>query len=210
MSINILVAENNIDMRKQICELLRNERSFKIIAEDADGMSAVQTAKRIKPDMVLMDIAMPELSGMAATHLIKEFSEKIKIVGLTMFMEMSFVKSMFKAGASGYILKDTMVRELPVAVHKVSRNQIYFSNKIETMILSDYLKKMNTEQYNRQQYLSENDMKILQCLARGETWEEITEKTGLNCNTVEIIHQKILQTWIIFIKSLNSQGKNYL
>ena len=204
MAINLLVAENNNDMRKQICELLENERSFKIIAEADDGLSAVQTAKKTKPDMVLMDIAMPELNGMAATHLIKEFNEKIKIVGLTMLMEVSFVKSMFKAGALGYILKDTMVRELPVAVRKVYKNQIYFSNKIETMIFSDYLKKMNKEHYDLQQYLSDSDMKILRRLAQGETWEEIIENTGLNYKTVEIIHQKILQTWIIFIKSFHS------
>ncbi|MEJ2627735.1 MAG: response regulator transcription factor [bacterium] len=201
MSIRILVAEDHDDMRNHIGNLCNNVSDCKIISEVTNGLQAVQMAKKLNPDVVLMDIGMPELNGMAATHLIKEYNTAIKIIGLTMLKEINFVVGMFKAGASGYILKDTLDKELTSAVRLVNQDKIYMSKTIEKNILLDYLEKMNRGDCITARYLSSGDLEILRMLVQGLSLESISETSVLNSKTVEIIYQKILQTWVMYIRS---------
>jgi DNA-binding NarL/FixJ family response regulator len=201
MIIKILIAEDHDGMRNHIGSLFKNDSDFKIISKVTNGIQAVQMARRLNPDVVLMDIGMPELNGMAATHLIKEYNTTIKIIGLTMLEEINFAVGMFKAGASGYILKDTMDKELAAAVRLVNQDKIYISKTIEKNILLDYLEKMNEGNCLTARYLSFADLEILQKLVQGQSLETISETCVLNSKTVGIIYQKILQTWLMYIRS---------
>ncbi len=204
----MILAEDHDGFRDSIRNLLKDKQHFRIVSETTDGLSTVRSAKTLKPDVVLMDIGLPKLNGMAATHLIKEFDPHIKILSLTMHNELNFVIGMFKAGASGYILKDTVGRELKQAILMVMQNQIYLSKKLEKEMFQTYLKKLNNGKYRSELYLSEYDMKVLEKFANGQSLETIAETSNSKSATVENIHQKILQSWITYIKLLNMQDSD--
>ncbi len=209
MAIRMILAEDHDGFRESIRTLLNDKQNFRIVNETIDGLATVQSAKELKPDVILMDISLPKLNGMAATYLIKEYDSHIRLLGLTMHTELNFVIGMFKAGASGYVLKDTVVRELKQAILMVMKDQIYLSKKIEKEMFQSYLKKMIDGKYRTEQNLSEHEMKVLEKLANGQSLETIGISLNIELKTVEMIHQKILQSWITYVKLLNMQDMGY-
>ena len=118
-SINVLLAEDHVVVRESIRQSLENEKNIKVIGEANNGREAVDMTKRLNPDVILMDISMPELNGIEATKEIKAFKPSVKILILTAYDYEQYIFSLLEAGAAGYLLKDVSSRELITAINTV-------------------------------------------------------------------------------------------
>lgn len=207
MPVRIIIAEDHDGFRELIRNILKDRHKFKIVCETADGQVIVEYAKEKNPDLILMDISLPEINGIAATHLIKEYNPYIKILGMTMHTELNFVISMLKSGASGFLLKETIGRELEPAILTIMQNHIYLSKKIEKEMFKSYLGKLIKNHYSPEQQLSEHEITVLKKLANGQSEETIAKTFDTDPAAIKKIHQKLLQSWVTYIKSLNMQDK---
>lgn len=140
--IRILLADDNPHIRKGLQSLIQNIKNTEVIGEAEDGLTAVKKTKELSPDLVIMDIGMPGLNGIGATHRIHSDSPDVKIIALSMRSARRYILEMFKAGASGYILKDRVFEELAEAIKTVTANQYYIGPKIADEKIKDYINKL--------------------------------------------------------------------
>ena len=139
MSIKILIADDHQLTREGIRSMLEREADMKVLGEAEDGRSAVRMARELGPDVILMDVCMPEMNGIVATTLILAESPRIKVIALSMLDDRRFVSNMLRAGASGYLIKDCSFKELIRAIRRVVANKIYLSPGIMDMVVKDYV-----------------------------------------------------------------------
>ena len=137
MTIQILIADDHLLMRQGVLSLIQSQPDLKVIAEAEDGLSAVELAAKLSPQVVLMDITMPILSGIEATRRILVTNSRIKVIALSVHVQKQFVLEMLSAGASGYVLKDCAEKELIKAIHCVSENHTYLSQGILDVVFKD-------------------------------------------------------------------------
>ena len=134
-TIRILIADDHPLFLEGIRAILAEEESVQVVAEAADGIQAIELAKKHNPDIVVMDITMPNMDGIEATKAIKALAPKIKVIALSIHSGKQFVKDMLNAGASGYLLKDSAPDELVIALQKVSEGDMYLSSAITHIAL---------------------------------------------------------------------------
>ncbi len=139
MSLRIILADDHRIMREGLRSLLEKQPGMEVIAEADNGRTTVQLSRKFKPDVVLMDIIMPDLNGIEATRQIVNDVPGIKVVALSMHSDSKFVTEMLSAGASGYLLKDSAFEELGNALHTVMKNQTYLSPKIADLVAKNNL-----------------------------------------------------------------------
>ena len=144
MAIRILMADDHKIVRDGLRALIDAQPDMEVVADAADGRTAVQLAKELLPDIVIMDISMPDLNGIEAARQIAIEAPRVKIIALSMHGDGRFVKEAFKVGASGYLLKDCAFDELANAIHTVIADQIYLSPRITHVVLNDYLSRLPT------------------------------------------------------------------
>ena len=144
MSVKIILADDHRIMREGLRALLEQQSGMEIIAEADDGRTTVDLAHELKPDVVVIDISMPDLNGIDATRQIISAVPHIKVIALSMHSDRKFVREMLSAGASGYLLKDSAFEELGTALAAVLNNQTYLSPKIADTVVRDYLGKIDT------------------------------------------------------------------
>jgi DNA-binding NarL/FixJ family response regulator len=142
--IRILVADDHALVREGIIAILRLHGDLEVSAEAADGKEAIQKAAKLKPDIVLMDIAMPGLGGLEATMEIKKSHPEIKILVLSQYDDKEYVNRLLKAGVSGYILKHAVGTDLIAAIRAVARGESYLYPTITSSVIDDYLRKRDT------------------------------------------------------------------
>ncbi len=130
MAVRILVADDHAAVRESLIQGLRYEANVEVVAEAGDGSSAVELTKQLMPDIVLMDISMPRLNGIEATRQISMQCPGVRVVGLSVHDSRQFANAMFRAGASGYVVKDGDIEELVRAVQAVSQGQTYLSLQV--------------------------------------------------------------------------------
>ena len=140
MSIKILIADDQQLTREGIRSLLEREPDMDVLGEAEDGRSAVRMARELGPDVILMDVCMPEMNGIVATTLILAEAPRIKVIALSMLDDRRFVSNMLRAGASGYLIKDCSFKELARAIRRVVANKIYLSPGIMDVVVKDYVK----------------------------------------------------------------------
>ena len=138
-SIKIILADDHRLMREGLRSLLEKEPGMETLAEADNGRSAVKLARELKPDVVVMDVSMPDLNGIEATRQVKKESPAVKVLGLSMHADKQFITEMLKAGASGYLLKHCAFDELGHAIRSVSTGQIYLSPAITGVVIQDYI-----------------------------------------------------------------------
>lgn len=182
----VLLADDHAVVRKGLRFLLDESDRVEVVAEAADGREAVATAQNVRPDLVIMDIQMPNLNGIdAAAQILKERPETAVII-LSMYSDESYILRALNAGAKGYILKDSVETDILSAVRAVTAGKPFFSPAITQMLLEDYIRLMS-QQGVQDSYdlLTDREKEVLQLLAQGKTNKEVAGLLDLSVYTVE-------------------------
>jgi len=192
MPIKVLIAEDHKIVREGICALLNKEADIKVVAEAEDGATAVQLARELLPDVVVMDIGLPNLNGIEATRQIVASVPGVKVIALSMHSDRRYILEMLKAGAKAYLLKDCAFEEMVQAVRNVKRNKVYLSQKItETMINDQIL--LTKDESSVFTLLSDRERQVLQLIAEGMTMKEIAHSLKVSVKTAETYRQRIME-----------------
>jgi two-component system, NarL family, response regulator NreC len=193
-TIRILVADDHTIIRSGLRVLLEREQDMKVVGEAADGRHAVQLAEELQPDVVLLDIAMPNLNGIEAARQISAKLSRVSVIVLSMHSDESYVLKTLKAGARGYLLKDSAESDIINAVRAVSQGKAYFSPEISRMLVDDYVRQMQQRGVDDSyELLTSREREILQMLAEGKSNKDIANSLNLSLYTVETHRSNILQ-----------------
>ena len=193
MSLKILLADDHKIIREGLRNLIERQEGFEVIAEAEDGLTAVKKAKKLSPDVVIMDIGMPGLNGIEATRQILDDSPQAKIIALSMHSERHFVSEMLKAGASAYLLKDSAFEELVQAIRASQANKIYLSPSIAEGMIKDYITHIPRESFSPFSLLTKREREILQLIAEGKSTKEIASLLFISIKTIETHRQNIME-----------------
>lgn len=196
MKINIILADDHHVIREGLRLLLDREQDFLVMAEADNGVAALSAVKKFNPDLVIMDVSMPELNGMEATRKIISEVPGTKVLALSMYSDKRFVEGMFQAGVSGYILKNCIARELVSAVRLVANGQVYISPQIAGTIVEGYLSRVvpenETGRNTNRNSLTGREREILQLISEGLNTKEIAGKLQLSSKTVDAHRRNIM------------------
>jgi two-component system, NarL family, response regulator NreC len=192
--IRILLADDHTVVRKGLRLLLESQPGFTVVADAPNGREAVALAEQHRPDVVVMDVAMPILNGIEAARQILAKQPQAAIVFLSMHADESYVLRALKAGARAYLLKDSAEHDLIDAVHAVSEGKAFFSPAISKMLVEDYVRQMH-EQKVEDSYdlLTNRERQVLQLLAEGRSNKEVATFLDLSLHTVETHRGHIMQ-----------------
>lgn len=191
MIITVLIADDHAVVRDGLRLLLENQSDIRVIGEVADGREAVEAAIRLKPDVVLMDLAMPLLNGTDATAQIIEKQESAKIVMLSMHSTVEHVFRALQAGALGYLRKESAGNEVVDAVRTVHGGRRYLSHKITESMVDDYIRKRTID--SPLDSLSQRERAILQLLVEGKSGIEIARLLHVSPKTVDTYRSRMMQ-----------------
>lgn len=192
MPIRILIADDHQLFREGIVNLLSASPQIEVVAQAENGQEAIEKAKKLKPDIVIMDIGMPILNGVDATRILYEELAETRVMMLSMHSDKFYVKKALEAGAYGYLFKNCTYDQLIEAVNSVSRGKKYLSDKITEVLIEDYLSK--EEDVSRdEQRLSERESEILKLMADGKSAKEISELLFISVKTVGTHKQHIFE-----------------
>jgi len=192
MPVRIIIADDHRLFREGLVNLLSDSKDIEIIAEADNGKDAIEKAKALNPDIIVMDIGMPILNGVEATgRLLKELPE-IKVIALSMHSEKQFIKGMLEAGAAGYLFKNCAYDELIDAIHTVNAGKKYLSDKITEIMIQDYLGKEESIPESDSE-LTERESEILKLIAEGVPTSEISELLFVSVKTIGTHKQHLLE-----------------
>jgi two-component system, NarL family, response regulator NreC len=184
--LRILVADDHGLVRKGICLQLQQHEQFEVIGEARDGREAVRIAEELKPDIIVMDIAMPNLNGIDATAQILKNNPRIGVVLVSMHTDDSYLARALNAGARGYLVKETADADLPRAVQAAAQMKPYFSPAISNLLVEDYMRRLQerglTDSYD---LLTEREKETLQLVAEGKSNKDIAKILNVGVSTVE-------------------------
>lgn len=193
-SIRILLADDHTIVRKGLRLLLESHPGLQVVAEAADGRDAVQLAGEHRPDVIVMDIAMPILNGIEAARQIRQNDDQAAIVFLSMHSDEAYVLKALKCGARGYLLKDSAEHDLVNAVTTVHDGKAFFSPAISRMLVEDYIRQMREQKIDDSyDLLTTRERQILQLLAEGRSNKEVATLLDLSLHTVETHRGHIMQ-----------------
>ena len=180
-------------VREGLRSLLNTPPDVEVIADAEDGRTTVKLAKELSPDVVVVDIAMPDMNGIEATRQILSENPHTKVIGLSMHSDLRFVVEMLEAGASGYLLKGCAFEELVNAIHAVMKNQIYLCPAIAKTVTEDYLHRLiPTNASSVYTILTPREREVLQLLSEGKSTKQMAYILGVSGKTVEIHIQNVM------------------
>jgi two-component system, NarL family, response regulator NreC len=185
-------------MREGLRKLLRNKSNINVIGEAENGREALSMIKAFNPNVVLMDVAMPELNGIEATKIIKTDSPGIRIIALSSHGGKEFVTGMLGAGASGYLLKDCAFDELVDAIEAVNAKHTYLSREIADVLVKEFVNNYQFGRQERTEDLTSREKEVLQLISEGSSTKQIAENLFVSIKTVESHRQKIMQKLNLF------------
>jgi DNA-binding NarL/FixJ family response regulator len=192
--IRILLADDHNVMRAGLKLLLESHPGFKVVSEASDGNQAVASAAALKPDVAVLDIAMPNLNGIEAAQRISGQFPQTSIIILSMHSDEGYVLRALKAGARGYLLKDSAESDLIQAITAVSDGKAFFSPEISKVLAEDYVREINMRGADdRYDLLTSRERELLQLLVEGKSNKDIAAQLNLSLYTVET-HRRNLQT----------------
>lgn len=191
--IRILLADDHTIMRRGLRLLLERQPEFEVVAEAADGREAAERAEASRPDIVILDIAMPNMGGIEAAQRIRALLPQAEIVILSMHSDEGYVLRALKVGAKGYLLKDSAESDLIDAINAVSEGKAFFSPEISKILVEDYVRDMRKRgAEDSYELLTSREREILQLLAEGKSNKDIASLLDLSLYTVET-HRRNLQ-----------------
>ncbi|OHB72993.1 MAG: DNA-binding response regulator [Planctomycetes bacterium RBG_16_55_9] len=192
MSIRIVLADDHAIVRYGLSKSIQQEEGMEVVGQARNGLGAIDLVKELSPDVVVMDISMPDINGMDATReIVRDFPE-VKIVALSMHSAKRFVREMFKAGASGYLLKDCEFDELAMAIRTVMTGRSYLSPEITDVVVDEYVQGPAEEKDSVFTALTKRERQVLQLLAEGQTTKQVGMKLNISPKTVEAHRLRIM------------------
>jgi DNA-binding NarL/FixJ family response regulator len=192
--IRTLLADDHTVVRDGLRALLEREPDMAVVAEAADGRESLQLAETESPDVVVMDLAMPNMNGMEATRRILAANPRIGVVVLSMHQDESYVLGALKAGAKGYLLKDSIRSEVVQAIRSVHQGRSFLTRKVARMLQEDYVTRLQQRGLeDRYDLLSDREREILQLIAEGRSNKEVANLLNISLTTVETHRSHILQ-----------------
>jgi DNA-binding NarL/FixJ family response regulator len=193
MSTRVLLADDHRIIREGLRSLLQKQPDMEVVDEAEDGITAVRLTEKLHPDIVIMDIGMPDLNGIEAARQIIARVKNVKVIALSMHSDKRFVLEMLKAGASGYLLKDCAFEELIGAIRTVRSGQIYLSNRVTGVVVDEYLHSRPVSDVSAYNLLSAREREVLQLLAEGNTTKSIAASLNVSTKTIETHRQQIME-----------------
>jgi two-component system response regulator NreC len=187
--IRILLADDHALVRHGFRMILAAQPDMEIAGEAGNGRDAVELAQKLKPDVVVMDVAMPELNGIEATRRIIELAPRARVLALSMHKDAVYVREILRAGARGYLLKDSADADLIAAVRAVAKGEGYLSPGVSDAVLSDYRRHVT----DPLDLLTSREREVLQLIAEGKTNKEIATSLTLSVYTVEAHRGRLME-----------------
>lgn len=192
MKLRILLADDHTLLREGLKTLLERESDLQVVADVANGRLAVRKAEELQPDLVVLDVDMPELNGIEAARQLSEAHPRMRIVCLSMHSGSKFVDAMLEAGALGYVLKNEAAKTLVTAIRKVAGGEVYLSPEINTGLVKRYVGKQPAGRGAAFTALSDREREVLQLIAEGASSKEISTKLGVSEKTVSTHREHIM------------------
>ncbi len=193
MTTKILIADDHKILREGLRSLLEEQSDIQVVGEAENGRDAVYLATKLEPDVVVIDIAMPDLNGIEAARRIKKAAPGVKLLALSAHSEGNYVKGMIQNGASGYLLKDCASEELIKAIEAIVKGHIYLSPSIAGVIVDDYVQSLSTTGVPRVTVLTSREREVLQLLTEGNSTKQMAERIHLSVKTVESHRRSVMK-----------------
>jgi DNA-binding NarL/FixJ family response regulator len=190
MTIRIVIADDHGVVAEGLKHLVEAQSDMEVLSLAVDGREAVRQARDLQPDVVLMDLSMPELNGADATRAILERDPKCRVIVLSMYSEREYVRRALKAGAAGYVVKRSAAKEVVDAIRAVYAGQRYLSPKVANVVIDDYAGDGAEDLLSK---LSQREREVLQLLAEGRTGAQIAERLSLSQKTVETYRARLVE-----------------
>jgi DNA-binding NarL/FixJ family response regulator len=187
--IKVLLADDHALIRAGLVKLLESMPDIEVLGEANDGLQLLELAHALRPDLVLMDIAMPGLNGLETTARLLKAAPGTKVIILSMHQDEQYVRQALRVGTSGYLLKDSAPTELSLAIHAVARGDTYLSPAISRGVVSDYVTRLRNE--DNQIALTPRQREVLQLIAEGKSTKEIAQRLDLSVKTIDT-HRTLL------------------
>jgi two-component system, NarL family, response regulator NreC len=198
--IRIVLADDHELVRSGLAKLLETYKDLVIVGEAGDGLEAVEKTKKLNPDVLVIDLSMPKLSGIEATKIVRKECPNVAVLVLTMHQNEEYVYQIFKSGAGGYVLKEAGKDELAAAIRAVARGEKYFSSRVSEIMVNGFLRKTSirddrrsAELDNSSVTLTKREKEILSLIAEGLNNQEISEKLFISPRTVDTHRTNIMQ-----------------
>lgn len=189
--IRIILVDDHQILRDGVLSFLARESEIEVVAVAADGREAVRKAQEFTPDVVVMDILMPELSGMEATRQILAHDPQVRVLALSMHSAAHVITEMLEAGAKGYVLKSSALEDLPAAIRTVAAGHTYLSPPVADTVVRAYLDLLSEHPERDKDNLSAREREVLQLIAEGVPTREIAAKLHVSTKTVEAHRSRI-------------------
>ena len=183
--VRVLIADDHALVRAGIRALIESLQFIEVIDEASEGRAAITLAKKLKPDVVLMDIAMPVLNGLEATRRLSKELPTTKVLMLSMYAGEEYVSQALRAGARGFLLKGASLAELELAIKSVAKGEVYLTPPVSEHVIADYLQRAADRPQDPLELLSPRQREILQAIAEGRTTKEIASALNISAKTVE-------------------------
>jgi DNA-binding NarL/FixJ family response regulator len=198
MKLRILIADDHEVVRHGLCTLLQTREGWEICGEARDGREAVEMAKLLKPDVVILDIGMPNLNGLAATRQLAQQNPDQKIIVLTITDSDQVIREALDAGARGFVLKSDAARDLVSAVEALQRDRMFFTPRVNDMVLAGFLDKSDSasrgdDSASRSPKLTPREREVIQLLAEGKSSKEVACLLNLSTKTAETHRSNIMR-----------------
>ncbi|MCH7612531.1 MAG: response regulator transcription factor [Candidatus Marinimicrobia bacterium] len=195
--ITVLVVEDHTIVRQGIVSLINKEDDITIVGEADDGRQAIKLCREKKPNIIVMDLAMPHLNGIETTQIVKKECPKTNIIILSMYSEEEYIFKAIDAGASGYLTKKNAAEDLIKAIRAVRDGKTFFSPEVSKTVMNSYhlmMKKYGTlDEVSEKKKLTSRELEVLQLIAEGYTSKKISEKLHISTNTVQRHREKIMR-----------------
>jgi DNA-binding NarL/FixJ family response regulator len=189
MPIRILIADDHGVVAEGLKSLVEAQSDMEVVGVVGDGREAVRLARDAQPDVIVMDLSMPELNGADATRAILQRDPRCRVIVLSMYAEREYVRRALKAGAAGYVVKRSAAKELVDAIRAVHAGQRYLSPRVADVVIDDYAE----ERDDPLARLSAREREVLQLLAEGRTGAEIAQRLSLSQKTVETYRARLVE-----------------
>lgn len=191
--IRILLVDDHKIMREGVASLLDGEDDMEVVAQADNGRDSIDLAAKHKPDVVVMDIAMPDLNGADATRQLLQKVPGTKVIGLSMHADRQFVSTMLEAGAAGYLVKNAAYKELRDAIRKVIDGHAYLCSEVAEIVVEDYVRNLPGADRPRTPDLTPREREVLQLIAEGHSTKKIAQQLFLSGKTVGTHRRNIME-----------------